>query len=301
MSLFDLSELVLQRAAHRVLADGARMWTCTNGDTVQVLSPGLINVHEGPDLTHMAVLHNGCVNIGAGEFHVYASSWHSHGHSSDPRYRSVMMHVVLAADVLDVPCRWTLALPIDEVGRTVQGLSGRAAPTSDPVDELQRAAMMRLNRATVNARAVIFRHGLSKALKLLTSEWFEKFSSKRRHPIPQSLIQAILHALPTSALGTIVIDLNGMRWQDLLTIIETSERLRIASEGASIRRELVVNVILPCCCAFATPEQKIMLLQWYWSARTLHSYGLLRRRFPDVSQDYVWQQQGMLEFLRKYG
>jgi len=74
-------------------------------------------------------------------------------------------------------------------------------------------------------------------------------------------------------------------------------------EGKGTRLELMLNVLLPMALAEASEEQKNLLLMWFWSLKAPHRYGTLARRFPTLPQQYVWQQQGMLEYLRecRYG
>ena len=33
----------------------------------------------------------------------------------------------------------------------------------------------------------------------------------------------------------------------------------------------------------------------------MQSYGILKRKFPEFEQKFLWQQQGMLEYLKEYG
>lgn len=40
---------------------------------------------------------------------------------------------------------------------------------------------------------------------------------------------------------------------------------------------------------------------WFWSITSLQTYGVLTRQFPHISQEYLWQQQGMLEYRRMNG
>lgn len=301
MSLLQLPETLLQRAAQKLLSDSGRIWTCTNGDQVQILAPGIVNPHEGPDFTHTAVLHNGCVRIGTAEFHVRSSAWHEHGHARDVRYDDVMMHVVLVDDRPADACKWTLILPHDEMGRALHALGERKEHDSSNVDEIQRSAVLRLNRATAFARSAIGRVGPVDALRVMTSQWFDRLSSKRRHPMPEDLVYGIRTAITTSPLGLLAVNIADCEPDQILGAFDMAERERIFTEGASLRREIVVNVILPVCCALANDAQRIALLQWYWSVRAVHPYGLLTRRFPHQDQAYVWQQQGMLEWLRRYG
>lgn len=301
MSLLDLPERLLQRAAHRLLSEVGRAWVCTNGDVIQVLAPGMINPHEGPDVTHIAVLHNGTVYIGDAEFHVHASSWIHHGHDADSRYRDVMIHVILSEDRHVACARWTLVLPHDEMGQALRMHVSIPTPNSTAIDEIQRAAMLRLNRATALARAAIGRVGIVDSLRVLTSNYFDRLHAKRRHPTPTDLGQIIRSAITESSLGLFARSIDDVPIDQILTALECADRTRISLEGAALRREIVVNVILPVSCARARNDQRAVLLQWYWAARSIHSYGILRRRFPSQDQSFVWQQQGMLEFMRRYG
>ncbi|MCX6141560.1 MAG: DUF2851 family protein [Candidatus Kapabacteria bacterium] len=301
MSLLDLPERLLQRAAQRLLSDGGRTWTCTNGDSIQILSTGLLNPHEGPDFTRMAVLNDGIVHVGNSEFHVHSSAWFHHGHENDERYDDVLLHIVLVHDRPTVDVRWTLVLPLDDIERAIRTRNGPVEYDSSNVDEIQRSAMLRLYRATAFARSAVGRVGPVNALQVLTSHWFDRLSSKRRHPMPNELVQAIRMSIAGSPIGILALNIATVPPGEILMALEHAERARIISEGAALRREIVVNIILPLCCALADEAQRVVLLQWYWSVKAVHPYGLLYRRFPQQDQTYVWQQQGMLEWLRQYG
>ncbi len=301
MSLLDLPETLLQRAAQKLLSDSGRVWTCTNGDPVQILAPGIVNPHEGPDFTHIAVLYQGCVRIGTAEFHTYSSSWFDHGHAKDARYDDVMMHIVLVDDKPADSCMWTLVLPHSDMGLALHGLGQQRDHDASNVDEIQRSAILRLNRATAYARSAIGRVGSVDALRVMTSQWFDRLASKRRHPMPEDLVLGVRAIIISSPLGRLATQICDYEPEQILDAIDRAERERIFTEGAALRREIVVNVILPICCALAGDAQRIALFQWYWSVRAVHPYGLLTRRFPNQDQTYVWQQQGMLEWLRRYG
>lgn len=68
------------------------------GEPLQIISPGELNVDQGPDFR------NACVRIGESlfqgpvELHVNASDWLRHGHDGDAHYRDVVLHVVWEND-----------------------------------------------------------------------------------------------------------------------------------------------------------------------------------------------------------
>jgi hypothetical protein len=300
------SERALQRGVHAVIADPARIWTCSNGDRIQIVAAGLLNVHEGPDFLDAAVLHNGHVHVGDIEFHAVESDWDRHHHGSDPRYASTLIHIVLFREPVGrglqrEAARWTLVLDEREVVSATRRTYRRSTPTAVAVEELQHFALLRLLRQTAEADSLRSRLGLKGAVTALTDDYLARLLRKRRRPRSDADLRLIRDRITESALGLFVHRVNEVSADQLLTHLDRCERLPIAVEGRGLRREIMVNAILPILCVEATDKLRIVLLQWYWSARSIHVYGLLHRRFPEQRQDYVWQQQGMLEFLRQHG
>lgn len=72
--------------------------TTTNGQTVEVIDPGLHNYNAGPDFFNAKVRIAGVLWVGNVEIHDKASDWFIHGHDKDPRYDNVVLHVVGVAD-----------------------------------------------------------------------------------------------------------------------------------------------------------------------------------------------------------
>lgn len=303
MSFTTIPERLLQRAVHTVLADPARRRICTNGDTIQVVAGGMINPYEGPDFQDMAVLHEGTVHIGAGEFHRRASDWYDHGHDHNRAYGSLLLHIVLVDDLPMSVAKWTLVLDRDEILRGLRSFrgSGKRATIDLPVEELQHHALLRLLRMTAEADALVQRLGIAEACRAMASVWFERLSRRRHRPFPEGLLHMLRQHLPYAPLGLLAMEQAMIDPSVLIPSIGHAEQTSIAGEGRMLRRELFVNAILPVCCATADDARRIVLLQWYWGADSVHSYGALRRRFPSIPQAYVWQQQGLLEFMRHHG
>ena len=72
--------------------------TTTNGLPVEVIDPGLPNTNAGPDFFNAKVRIDGTMWVGNVEVHTLASDWHRHGHDSDRKYDSVVLHVVGTPD-----------------------------------------------------------------------------------------------------------------------------------------------------------------------------------------------------------
>lgn len=78
---------------HQFLERG-KPWITTSGN-VQVLKPGFRNRNQaGPDFEQAKIKIGEVEWAGSVEIHVRASEWNQHGHHFDPRYNSVVLHVV---------------------------------------------------------------------------------------------------------------------------------------------------------------------------------------------------------------
>lgn len=70
----------------------------TDGLEIEVLDPGIHNHDAGPDFFNSKLKINGIEWIGNVEIHTKASDWLRHGHSTDPAYDNVILHVVAVSD-----------------------------------------------------------------------------------------------------------------------------------------------------------------------------------------------------------
>lgn len=73
----------------------------TEGEEIDVLSPGIHNHNEGPDFSDARLRIGGNLWAGNVEIHINASDWIKHGHHRNPVYDSVILHVVLNNDLKD--------------------------------------------------------------------------------------------------------------------------------------------------------------------------------------------------------
>ena len=81
------------------------------GARIEVLDPGELNLHAGPDFFAARIRIDELLWVGCVEIHHAASEWFAHGHHADPAYSSVILHVV----------------EVDN--RQVAGLNGQELPT----------------------------------------------------------------------------------------------------------------------------------------------------------------------------
>lgn len=71
-----------------------------DGQRVEVLDPGLNNIHAGPDFSEAKVIIGDTTWAGNVELHLKASDWYLHHHESDGRYDNIILHVVTDSDTL---------------------------------------------------------------------------------------------------------------------------------------------------------------------------------------------------------
>lgn len=75
--------------------------TTSDGEPIEVFSPGIHNHNGGPDFSDARIRIAGTVWAGNVEIHVNSSDWIKHGHQTDPVYDSVILHVVFNHDLKD--------------------------------------------------------------------------------------------------------------------------------------------------------------------------------------------------------
>jgi hypothetical protein len=69
------------------------------GELLQILSPGEINTHQGPDFLNASIRIGDTSWVGNIELHIRTSDWEKHAHQKDKHYRNVILHVVWENDV----------------------------------------------------------------------------------------------------------------------------------------------------------------------------------------------------------
>jgi hypothetical protein len=73
-------------------------FTSVEGEEVQVVNPGWLNVDSGPDFFSGSVIIGGMKWTGNIELHINSSDWYKHNHHKDKAYDNVVLHVVYNHD-----------------------------------------------------------------------------------------------------------------------------------------------------------------------------------------------------------
>jgi len=92
-----INEKLLQYIWQFQYFNGSELSTGT-GERLQVLHPGQLNRHQGPDFSNALIRIDSTILAGSIEIHLKTSLWKTHGHEGDPNYRSVILHVVYEHD-----------------------------------------------------------------------------------------------------------------------------------------------------------------------------------------------------------
>ncbi|HEX9513096.1 MAG TPA: DUF2851 family protein [Puia sp.] len=69
------------------------------GEPLQILAPGEINTHQGPDFLNASIRIGDTFWAGNIELHIRTSDWNRHAHQKDKHYRNVILHVVWENDL----------------------------------------------------------------------------------------------------------------------------------------------------------------------------------------------------------
>lgn len=272
-------------------------FTTKSGKTIQIISPGIINVNEGPDFLDFAIMLNGKVIVGDAEFHRKSNEWKHHGHGDDKNYENVILHIVLE-DNSDLTHPDILVL--NEADLIVDNQITQES--LDSYEEIQHFALLRLLRKSTIAQKNINKHGQKQGILTSLQQFMQSYISKKRRPVynDEFIVKFIQEFDKSEAYSYLENILDGVDF-DIQSKLNELSLKKIHEEGKGLRVEILINCILPLSLCLSETKNRVKLLEWYWSAKSINYYGILKRRFETLSQTYVWQQQGMLEYLKEHG
>jgi hypothetical protein len=298
-----INEKILQRSLHNIISDPSIVWQTFENNRLQILSPGNINLFEGPDFTDAAILINGTVRVGDIEFHRKSSEWNAHNHSNDTNFDNVILHIVCDYNSDLKKDFQTLIISEDKIINNFENINTDEKKSSiNTLEELQHYALVRLLRKTSESQKILNQNDLFDTLKILTNNYIKNYNSKRRRPAYTSeRLKNITLAIDESEIKKTIDDMSHDKFISIPDTMAKLLKTKIYDEGPHLRREIILNSILPLMLCISNEKSRIDLFLWYWSTPSLNQYGLLKRKFPEIPQNYIWQQQGMLEYIRLYG
>jgi len=299
-----LHETELQKYLHRLISEPSVVRQTVSGRRLQILSPGELNVHGGPDFLDAAILIDGLVNVGDFEFHKIASDWIKHKHDSNPDYKNVILHIVLDNDTeIEDSSMETLLIHAEELIDVMNKPEEDKINADDfTMDDLQHFALIRLLRKSAEVQKVLNSNSILSTLYKFVSDYLSKYNSRRKRPVyTKENFTAILNKLSNSSIMEFLIDIEKANPVSIPDVMLQLMKAKIADEGAHLRREIMLNCVLPLSLCLASDDSRINLFLWYWSTPALHTYGILKRKFRNLPQNFLWEQQGMLEYMKEYG
>lgn len=293
-----MRELEYQKLVRKYLSSKPLSnFTTKSGKTIQIISPGIINVNEGPDFLDFAIMLNGKVIVGDAEFHKKSNDWKHHGHSDDKNYENVLLHIVLE-DNSDLTHPDILVLNEDDLSID----NPITQESLDSYEEIQHFALLRLLRKSTIAQKNINQYGQKQGILTSLQQFMQSYISKKRRPIynDEFIVKFINEFDKSEVYSYLENVLDGVDF-DIKSKLDELSLKKIHEEGKGLRVEILINCILPLSLCLSETKNRVKLLEWYWSAKSINYYGILKRRFETLSQTYVWQQQGMLEYLKEHG
>lgn len=256
-----------------------------NKSIFQVINPGKLNPYEGPDIKNICLLENGSIKIGDAEIDVYSSNWFNHNHYANPDFSNVIIHLVFH---YDRPTK--LNTLIINKGQ----LNYKYSKSSELISscQLEEYSLKRLERKAYELGSYQTTN-LRFLWKVSINSYLESVLKKRLRPKAHNKINRLyLNPYESNLYEKLVLTLQNKN-------LEVRKLIKLFRYHCSnLESELFVNCKLPILLFFM-PESRLEILTVWWSLESKSKYGFLKNRFPFFSQKYVWQQQGMLEFIRE--
>lgn len=296
--LTKLKETEIQKVVHDHISDPSLVLKTESGKRLQILSPGRINPHEGPDFLDVALLVESQIIVGDAEFHRNSSEWFSHEHHNDENFNNVILQIVFKHNTNKKINHDVLVLdPGSLITQTKMDIDKIVE-----LEDLQNFALIRLLRKCTEAQRLINNMKLEKAVVEFSKVFMTRFLERRKRPnYTPDRLQKILNSITDSKVMLFLTNLSNGEDISIADELQVLLKNKIYDEGANFRRELLLNTILPMAVCLADEKSRVALFLWYWSTPALNKYGVLTRKFRDLPQNFLWQQQGMLEYIKEYG
>ena len=304
----EKKELVWQKALQKFVIDKNPTFVSTNGKSINILSLGKHNCFEGPDFVNACLMIDEKLIVGDVELHKKSSSWAYHKHNLNEKYSNVVLHIVFDDDRKYAEANFeTIVIDrtslIEYTNSQVRAAKFNYTSTdyiSTAREDFQKYAMFRLMRRSEDVFQLLQEHSITDAFVVCVTKFLNKYFSLRKRPSKIELdITQIVNYFLSSAIFQSILKINSLEHNSsqIFHHLVSHTSLKI---NQHLKQEIITNVFLPLMYCIANKEKKSEILLWYWSAKTKTKYGVLSREFSLTSQEYIWQQQGMLEFMKEF-
>lgn len=288
-------EVDIQESIQKLLSNPIRIWNSTDNKRFKILSAGFINPYEGPDLKNISIYYDGQIITGDAEIDLKSSNWYYHNHHTSPNFDKVILHIVLEQDIIIDNNFLSIVLEPSEFPKLFPN-NNKNKVSSDDLIVIQEYALFRLERYSNS----FLKHwqandkDVTKSLISAAKSFINRYNNKRRRKNVYTQLDFI-KIIEIIELYFKENDFSNNKSIDT----KLNNFLELPYPGIGLKYEILINAILPSL--YFLKEEKSLFLDWYYKILTKNKYGLLKRRFPNIPQKYVWQQQGMLELIRSSG
>jgi len=295
-----MNEKQLQIKLREYLSNPGKILSNQAGENFQILSIGRLNVHEGPDFVDIAILKEGMIYVGDAEYDIKCSYWKEHGHHKDPNFENVILHIISERDTEEFEQFDTLLIEKNKIINIEDKKEKQIDKQS--LEDLQQYALIRILRKASIAKRYLNQSDLRQAEINMLKDFFERYFSRRRRPIYKKEDTDIyINKIINSEILKFIESIRTIESFNIINNLEVLLKTNIFDEGEHFRREIILNAVFPLAICIANSSQRSELFIWFWSTKSLNPYGKLLRRFPELPQNYLWQQQGMLELINEIG
>ena len=287
-------------------SENTKQFVTQNGKSLTILSIGEHNRLAGPDFKNSCLLIDGNLKIGDIEFHKKSSQWISHKHYQNPEYSNVILHIIFSEDALihnNFSANFeTLVL---EQNQLIEYLNPKIKYFNydfSSYDEFLKYALFRFLRRSFEISNLLKNNTntFNKSFEIFASNYLNRFFSLQKRSIKNLnfSIDEIIEKIIESSFYNSIFSLNNENINNFFDDYIKSENLNF---GEHLKLELLTNVILPFSFCVAKNKVKTAILLYYLTKKSKEKYGILQRKFPQIQQEFIWQQQGMLEYLKESG
>jgi Protein of unknown function (DUF2851) len=208
-----MEEAVLQYAWGSLAFNFLNLKTI-EGDSVNLIHPGIINTNQGPDFLNAKVQTGYVDHFGDIEIHTHTRLWYGHKHEQDPAYNSVILHVVHESDGHPVIRQDGTQIPEIEIGpRLPQDYARNLAQLTQSKSWIPcqpqlggASATLALNFAEQLGLERIFRKAqqLKSRLNAMQSDWeqvlWEETAATLGGPVNQDAFRDLARLVPIKLL-----------------------------------------------------------------------------------------------------
>lgn len=256
----------------------------TKDKSIKIINNGNLNPFEGPDIKNICLIYNSNLIIGDAEIDLRSSNWFSHNHHKSENFKKVVLHIIFEKDK-ETNLNTILISPNNLKSVKISNMLELSSL------ELEEYSLNRILRKAKTSR-VFLKNSLNYAWSKNLQSFFKSLSNKRIRPTTLKFIkQYYINRFNTEIYSYLILIYYHQK-------LDQSALLLFYIKCKQIEKEIFINCFFPIALNISQ-DLKYSLMEIWWSLEATSKYGHLKRRFPQFSQRFVWQQQGMLEFLKE--